>query len=386
VKVAFVIPAYAPAVDYGGPAAKAVSLSHALQDLGVAIEVWTSDFGFGRTRIAPGTCEVDGITVRYLPRLTSYRWSPVVPAVLGLARRTDVDLAHIFGYRDRLTLLAGAALRRRGVPYLVEMAGMTVPRYRNRAIKLVFDRVIGQRYINHAALVVANSLAEAHDVRAYVPPHRINLVYNPIELAVPESRQAHHIAMTGSLRVASIGRLAPVKNLELLARAVAQVPEVELDIIGPTDVREVESNLRAFIASARLEDRIRLRGPLFGDALRSALEQVDVVAMPSQSESFGNAAIEAVVQGIPVIVSDACGVAPLIHDADAGLVVPANDEAALADAIRRLHDDRQLLARLSSVGPQLRSMVAPREIASQHVARYERILSGAPPLPGPFSG
>jgi glycosyltransferase involved in cell wall biosynthesis len=191
--------------------------------------------------------------------------------------------------------------------------------------------------------------------------------------------------MTGNLRIAAIGRLAPVKNLELLARAVAEVPEVELNIIGPTDVREVETNLRTFIASTGLEDRIRLRGPLFGDALQAALEQIDVVAMPSQSESFGNAAIEAAVQGIPVIVSDACGVAPLIHDAGAGLVVPANDERALADAIRRLHDDRALLAQLSSVGPQLRSMVEPKEIASQHVARYERILSGQPPLPGPFS-
>ncbi len=384
-KIALVVPAYLPAEDYGGPVAKAVSLGGALRDLGLEVEIWTSDFGLKRTRVGSGTREVGGLTVRYLRRWMHYRWSPVVPSVVPLARRTDIDLAHLFGYRDGLTLPAAMALYRRGVPYVVEMAGMTVPRYRNLAIKVVFDRTVGRSYMTHAALVIANSVAEAHDLKSYVAPDHINLVLNPIELPDAPARQPHEVSRDGRLRVASIGRLAPVKNLDVLVRSVAGLPDVELDIVGPTDVPDVETRLKSIINSLKLGDRVRLRGPLFGADLRDALGAIDVVAMPSQSESFGNAAIEAAVQGIPVIVSDRCGVAPLIEETGAGLVVEAGSVASLADAIGRLHADRQLLAELSAAGPRLRHIVAPAEIAKQHRTRYERILAGDPPLPGPFS-
>jgi glycosyltransferase involved in cell wall biosynthesis len=206
-------------------------------------------------------------------------------------------------------------------------------------------------------------------------------VYNPIPSPRGIARELDDVTADGRLRVAAIGRLAPVKNLDLLVRAVRDVPNAELDIIGPTDVPEVESSLRQLIASEALGGRVRLRGPLFGEDLRRALRHIDVVAMPSKSESFGNAAVEAALLGIAVVISDRCGAAPLIETRRAGLVVPRDSHDALVAAIRRLDADRRLLAELSANGPSLREAVSPEEVAKQHLTRYQRILAGEPPLP-----
>lgn len=371
--VALVIPAYLPAADYGGPIAKLSVLAPALQAAGARVAVWTTDFGPGRGRVPSGVRDVEGVSVHYLRRWANYRWSPVAPGVVQLARRADIDIAHIFGYRDPLTLLAAAALRRRGVPYVVEMEGMTVPRYRNVALKRVFDRALGRAYIEGAAACIANSAADRADLSRYVDAERIDVIHNPVVVAGPALRPQRR---SGVLRVAAVGRLAPVKNLDVLVQAVARTPGSELDIIGPTDVAAVEAQLRGLIADLDVHDRVRLRGPLFGDALEEALVEVDVVAMPSQTESFGSAALEAALRGIAVIVSDGCGVAPLVEEAGAGLVVHRGDVAALARAIDRLHRDRGLLDRLAAAGPQLSRVVAPAAIAARHVGNYTRILGG----------
>lgn len=378
-KVALVIPAYVPANDYGGPITKAQSLSRELRALGADAEIWTSDFGLGRTRIEAGTRDVDGTPVHYLRRLTGYRWSPVVPRVLSLASRSDIDIAHLFGYRDGLTIPAAFALRRRGIPYVAEMVGMTVPRERNVQLKRMVDRWIGQPYITGAGLIIANSEAEAADIVDLVPAGRVNIVYNPIDLPPIQERPATR--NPGPLRVAAVGRLAPIKNFDLLIRAVAEVDGVMLDIIGPTDVPAVEAQLLKEISRCKVQSRVRLRGALFGPDLHTALAEIDVVAMPSKSESFGNAAIEAAAEGIPVIVSDTCGVAPIIEASNAGLVVRANDLPDLVRAIRRCDEDRAWLQTRSDAAAKVRVSIAPREIARQHLLRYERLLGGLPPLP-----
>src|ERR1700693_3716714 len=88
----------------------------------------------------------------------------------------------------------------------------------------------------------------------------------------------------------------------------------------------------------------RRPGPVYGDAKWAAYRDADVFVLPSQNENFGNTAAEAVACGTPVLVTDRCGIAPLI-DQRAGLVVPHN-RAALEAGLRRFLDDPTLSARL----------------------------------------
>src|SRR4029077_6447688 len=91
---------------------------------------------------------------------------------------------------------------------------------------------------------------------------------------------------------------------------------------------------------------VRFAGPLFGEAKWAAYRDADVFVLPSQNENFGNTAAEAVAAGTPVIVTEQCGIAPLLAD-EAGLVVP-HDTGALSRALERILNEAQLHARLAA--------------------------------------
>ena len=87
-------------------------------------------------------------------------------------------------------------------------------------------------------------------------------------------------------------------------------------------------------------------GAAYGEEKWNAYRGADVFVLPSQNENFGNTAGEAVAAGTPVVVTDKCGIAPLLADV-AGLAV-AHDAAALAQGIGRVLWEPGLHARLAA--------------------------------------
>jgi glycosyltransferase involved in cell wall biosynthesis len=147
------------------------------------------------------------------------------------------------------------------------------------------------------------------------------------------------------------GRLAGEKGVAVLLRAWRSsglsAPSAALVLVGGGSIRA-----RAAATGAAL-----VEGPLDPEALRNFYAGSDVVVIPSIPtrdfrEPWGLVANEAFNQGVPVIATDAVGAAAggLIEHERTGLVVPAGDPDALARALRRLHDDPALRARLGAAG------------------------------------
>jgi glycosyltransferase involved in cell wall biosynthesis len=85
-------------------------------------------------------------------------------------------------------------------------------------------------------------------------------------------------------------------------------------------------------------------GPLGGEAKWAAYRDADIFVLPSQNENFGNTAAEAMAAGTPVVVTEGCGIAPLLKD-EAGLVVK-HEEQNLCEALLLLLRDEHLYGRL----------------------------------------
>jgi glycosyltransferase involved in cell wall biosynthesis len=145
------------------------------------------------------------------------------------------------------------------------------------------------------------------------------------------------------------GRLAREKGVSVLLRAWRDsglsAPSAALVLVGGGPIRA-----RVAATGAAL-----LEGPLDPEPLRRLYAGSDVVVMPSIPtrdfrEPWGLVANEAMSQGVPVIATDAVGAAAggLVEHERTGLVVPANDPQALAQALKRLHDDPSLRARLGA--------------------------------------
>ena len=142
--------------------------------------------------------------------------------------------------------------------------------------------------------------------------------------------------------VLSLGRISPMKQLEMLIQAFAalDIKQTLLLIAGPDEGDGYKELLDNVVANSGVSDRIRFVGPLYGTEKLQALVDADQMVMSSRSESWGHAGAEAIAAGTPVIVTDKCGIAPYVRDR-AGLVVSA-DVLSISNAMRRLIVDRSL--------------------------------------------
>jgi glycosyltransferase involved in cell wall biosynthesis len=183
-----------------------------------------------------------------------------------------------------------------------------------------------------------------------------------LELFSPASASADEAPPTartaGKLRVFAFGRLVEKKGFEYLVEAAAQVPGIEVVIVGEGDLREqLSARARALAAP------VTLPGALERVELATRLAMADVVVVPSVVDRAGNvdglpnALLEALAAGRPVVASRVAGIPEVLMDGHNGLLVPPRDTSALAAALGRLCQEPELRARL---GRQARTTALER--------------------------
>ncbi|MFN3611442.1 glycosyltransferase family 4 protein [Tepidimonas sp.] len=138
-----------------------------------------------------------------------------------------------------------------------------------------------------------------------------------------------------------VGRLAPEKNLELLAAAFdtmrAVAPGWRLVVVG-------DGPQRAWLAQ-RCPQAVLL-GALTGEALAHAYANGDLLAFPSLTETFGNVTLEALASGLPVLAFDYAAAAEVVRHGDSGLLAPVGDAQTYLQLARTVAGDEALLQRL----------------------------------------
>lgn len=377
-RIALVLPAFTPAVEYGGPISKVTALVGGLQELGHHPEVWCANFGPGRSRVPAGRRDVGGVPVRYLRRVASYRWSPVVPQAALLPARIGVDVGHCFGMWDGLTLFAAMGFRRGRIPYVVEPIGMYPPQVRSVRMKRFFDMLSGPNYLGGAAALVATSEREAEVLRASTK-NSIHVRLNPVRMTAPPLRTGdlrRQLGMKEDEKVLGwVGRISRSKGLDVLIDALALLPDHHLVLVGPDDGDGAAAILDRAIDRNGLGERVHRLGPRWGAERDQLLVELDVFVLPSVTENFGNAAVEAAAFGVPVVVSDRVGGAAWLWSQHAAVVSPLAP-APLADAIRQAGTQgpgaRSTLASAAAV----RDGTSPVRIAKDQVDIYHAVGVG----------
>jgi len=361
---------YAPFLEFGGPPVKVRALSEGLARRGHAVTVLTADWGLEKRlqeqeRKVTGERspfgwrrEENGVQAIYLPTWLRYRavsWNPAVKRYCR-ARLKDFDVVHIFGMYDLLGPAVGAACRKRGLPYVIEPIGMFVPIVRNLWLKRMYHLAWGRELLGGADAVIATSEQEVEELAAGgISRAKIVVRRNGVEVPArwPERgtfRKTQEISPDEKL-VLFLGRLSSKKSPDLLLRAFAELSRASGGILltlvfaGP-DEGGVKSQLERMAEELGVGSKVRFTGPIFEQAKWAAYRDADVFVVPSQNENFGNTAAEAVAAGTPVIVTEQCGIAPLLAG-EAGLVVP-HDAAAIRDALQRILSEAELRERLSA--------------------------------------
>ncbi len=154
----------------------------------------------------------------------------------------------------------------------------------------------------------------------------------------------------GPLELLAVGTVTPRKGHLLLIDALAQLRHLawRLTCIGSLE-RDAATTaaLRRAIAAKNLGDRILLAGERASSSLSAAYASADVFVLPSLEEGYGMVYAEAMAHGLPVIATTA-GAIPDTVPANASLLVPPGDAAALREALRLVITDASLRARLAA--------------------------------------
>lgn len=170
--------------------------------------------------------------------------------------------------------------------------------------------------------------------------------------------------------VVSIGRLVSQKNQALAIRAMMEVPEAALLIIGDGPLR---SELEEMADRSGLVDRVRFAG--FQPEPRSILGAADVFALPSVWEGLPLVGLEALAGGVPVVATEVIGIREWLNNTTAVLVRP-NDAHSLAQGIRRVLRDQTLAQELIRNGRHLVLEYSEESVVLKYEELYQNLLIG----------
>ena len=222
-------------------------------------------------------------------------------------------------------------------------------------------------------IAVTQALARFTIERVGLPAEKIDVVpYGLDRQAAPWGQNPSVPVPAGARVVLAVARLVEQKGIDVAVRALAAVrrkaPQAVLVVLGEGPERASLERLAAHLGVA---DAVFLPGRA-GD-VSEWLSKADVVVHPVRWEGFGLALLEAMLAGRPIVASAVSSVPEIVADRETGLLVQPNDPAALATAIERILDDRELAERLGTAGlTRARDEFSVAQMARRTLTVYER--------------
>jgi glycosyltransferase involved in cell wall biosynthesis len=345
---------WAPAWIEGGAPVASWNMARGLALAGATVRVVTTDAYLDRKARAPAERHEAGLRIRTVPILSAiggrahrFGIAPAIGPVLWRAAR-DADLCLMQGLWTLPVVLASTICRGRGLPYVLWANG-TLERIslgEKARKKSLFMKLYARPLVRRARAVYFASELERQNSRealgatpALVCPHG----FDEVERRPREGhrlRQALGLA-PDSVLVGLAGRIHPRKGFGVILPALSRGPErIHLVSFGP-DHEDHLRDVRRLAHDLDLGRRFHVLGHLEGDELQSAYASIDVLALPSFGESFGNVVVEALRQGTEVLVSDGVALARFVEEQRLGRVVRGNEPQAWSSMLRRWLDEAE---------------------------------------------
>ncbi len=319
---------------------------------GVQVDiVTTDDDGPGRHLDVPlgDRIDLDGYGLMHFRKQTEF-YKVSLPLLRWMRRHVQgYDLVHIHALFSFTSIAAARVARRADVPYIVRPLGVLNSwgmRNRRRLLKLLSCWLIERRILRYATAMHYTSRQEQAEAEASGACARAFIIPLGVEISrftqMPKAEDffAKCPRARGRKVVLFLSRIDPKKGLEILLPAFAEVqrmiPEACLVIAG-NGTTDYVGRCRAIADQAGLKDVV-WPGFLDGEDKLAAYAAASAFVLPSFSENFGIAAVEALAAGLPCVLSTGVAVSEDVAANGAGLVVPPT-AAALKDALVRLLTD-----------------------------------------------
>ena len=250
----------------------------------------------------------------------------------------------IHSHLSRATLQAAAAAK-------ITKTGITASVH-VRSVDPAFRLVTKQG----GRLIAVSDFIKATLVKGGFPPDLIKVIHNATDFgeqpSALETSIHHELGLAPGSQVAGvIGRIAKAKGQDLALRALAEcrheLPHLHLAFIGRSAEAEYEASLRQQAEDAGLASKVHFMGER--KDIVGLVDSLDLLLVPSEMESFGLAALEAMTRGKPVIAAKVGGLPEVVEDGVTGLVLPL-DPMAWRDGLVHIASDAERSREMGRAG------------------------------------
>jgi glycosyltransferase involved in cell wall biosynthesis len=367
----------------GGPSRAIVDIEHALGARGIEVTTVTSNDD-GDARTLPVPC---GVPVRtpcgtrwYFPRNTAF-----YKVSIGLGRwlKDNIegfDVVHAHGLFSFAPIMAALLARRAGVPYVLRPYGVLAPygmTQRRPLLKKLSVAFIERRLIESASAVHFTSSTERAEAEALGLKCKGVVVPLGIELGGSAESSNERQKRGNAFTLLSLSRIDQKKNIEGLLRAVKIIlsrnPNVMLHVAGGGASKYIES-LRSLARRLAIDDHVTWLGHVESDRKADALAAASAFVLPSHSENFAIAVVEALAAGLPCLVSRGVAISDQIEKAGAGIVVGTAPDDIAAGIEKILGNERAMAAMSLAARALARSAFSIDAMGARLEALYRDIL------------
>jgi glycosyltransferase involved in cell wall biosynthesis len=397
-RLLIVTPTYEPAWKHGGVIVSNSTLARELVKLGVRTTVYTTNTSGEREPLKVPLAQPvsrGGVEVFYFPSTFGPQGNFYST---GLSRKLwetvqDFDLVYVVALWQWIGIDAARACRRGGVPMVVATKGGFAACLRRKSYlkKKLFHTLFLKRALRSAAALHLTNAGERADAGTWLEGLPFFYCPNAVDPerygARPVQGQAFRLAWNIPPQapvMVSVGRPDWKKGVDLLIRALAGAPRWYLVFAGDPESGQA-GQWRRLAQRLGVADRMIWPGFLSGPDLQAALSAADLFALVSANENFGMAVVEAMLCGLPVMISRAVGVWHDIKEQRFTLAVDRQVESIVA-ALSRFERQRQEAAvdggaiRRFAIDRYAPPVIARRFLAE--VGRFVPALHAQLPQPG----
>ncbi|MCP9756931.1 glycosyltransferase [Lacihabitans sp. CCS-44] len=303
------------------------------------------------------------LLTRFLPLFSSELWQILKKNEHGF------DIVHLHGLWN-FTLLAAYLLRLHNKS-IVTVHGCAHPYtfIGNRLKRVLFTYSFQKKFLKKARMVHVLHEGEKNEVANYLGQETLNIRIIPNGIDVPK---INFKTIKKANQVLFLSRLHQKKGLDLLLPAfkqvIAKIPDAQLIIAGPDF--GMLGFVQDFIKKNKLEKSVIYVGAVDGQAKIDLLLSSKVFTLPSYSEGFSIAVLEALVYQLPVVVSTETGLSNEIKEYQAGEVIALNIDS-ISKSIVQILQDQQLADKMATNG---RKLVEERFETSKVCGQFDRIV------------
>lgn len=373
---------------YGGPSVSVPQLCHAVS-MASSVDVTLL------IPAEPGEQAVDELRHKYRIKTLPYWGTDRLRITLGLADAADkllinnASIVHCHGLWMYPQWSLGKLAIRRRVPLVISPRGMLQDwaQAQNRLTKRILVKTLLRQHVKCASLYHALSRQELGEIRDFGVQCPIAVIPNGIDIppSVPiqavDTWRRKFPNLAGNRFCLFLSRLHPKKNLEGLLEAWAllssdnKLLDWHLMIAGEGTEMYLKT-LHEKAVTLNIADRVSFLGCVYGSEKMAVLAAADIFVLPSFSEGFSMAVLEAAAASLPVVMTEFCNFPELIAAGGAVIAQPSAESLAITLRETMLRSDNSLRGMGAAGANLVRSNYSWQEIGRSMLEVYRWLLDG----------